>query len=180
MSAIIIITILTVILLIFPLFTSAYIAIDKRQKTLKTEIVILGITVFKFNVKLKGFKLLIKQTFKKPYALSLTPKFKKPKNLPKIKHINVTSAETIVNCSVSGDFVLPLTLINTINTAKNVMLGIAMQKKPYFRSESNINVNLNGDNFTALVRLTAVFNIIDVLINLFINLSEKIRYAIRK
>ena len=166
-----------VLVLSLPIFANIYIAFDKDKKALKAEIFLFKISVFKFNLIVKGVNFYIKRSFKRPYIVTISPQFKKPKFMPKIRHISVIFAETFYNFGINDEIFTPLFIISAINTVQNETAEIIRFYKPNLRQNHIINVYFGERGVAVYFHLKTVFNLLDVLFNLFYYLSEKIHYA---
>lgn len=160
-----------------PIFANIYIAFDKDKKAVKAEIFLFKISVFKFNLMIKGLKFYIKQSFKKPYIVTISPKFKKPKFIPKIRHISVFSAYAVYNFGIKEENFTPLFILSAINTIHNKTAEIFSYYKPNLQHGYTMNIYLGESDVAVFLRLKTVFNLLDIIYNIFIFLSEKILYA---
>ncbi len=170
MSAIGICLTVAVITAIFPLFLTVYISADKNDKSFKLAFSLFGITLFRYNAIISGFTWRVKKTFKKPYSVNLYDLLKKPAftGVNKLQKIGVLSVELITDIGASeASFVAA---ISSINIAETVIFGIIKSLKPNVKINNELNVYYNSEVLRVILRVKAVFNILDLLTVFLLNL----------
>ena len=172
--------IISFIIIIFPLFVSFYVTVDKNGKILKTTVAPFGITVFNFLAKLHDADITIKHSFKKKYEISCLDVFKKRGGINLLKGISILKVRYIVEAGFTDDFFLSFMTVAAFDTIKNTTFNALKEYKPFLDLKGDINMIYGVGNIRILLYMRVVLNLLTVLVIFIKYLSEKIKNAIGK
>ena len=101
-------------------------------------------------------------------------------NIKKIKKIGILSVNSAFNIGLGENYFSGILAVSMLQNVQIAVFNALKTDKPHLKLKNEINVYDNTNIFDMVIKVKAVFNLIDVITVLFYNLTEKIHYEITK
>lgn len=172
--------IIVYIILIFPIFLTIKIRVNKGNNRLFYTIVIFG-----FIKLLNGYLELIKEgiaihlTRYKAIIIPLKNIFEMRNKIKPLKDYHIIKFNIELALGLNNSLILPVSISFLLNYILQYVEWFLYNKKPYVKIDTNISLYENDNIADLHVKATVVFNLMMVIISLIKIGVEKVFYAIK-